>query len=63
MSRLKKVREIIVCEVELLIEHELKDGESLAGWTLLQKTLLKLAGDADRIVQAIKRAREEASVN
>jgi len=63
MSRLKKVREIVVCEVDFLLEHESREEESLADWTLLQKTLLKVAGDINDVVQEIKKERDEASVH
>jgi len=56
-KRLNRLRDAVVHEVELVLTEIPPSQEDLAGWTLLQKTLLKLAGDVEDVVQDIKAER------
>jgi len=64
-KRLNQFRDAVVHEVGVVLKEVEQTEETLAAWTLLQKTLLKLAGDVDDVVQAIKvqDRREAANVD
>jgi len=62
-KRLNRLRDAIVHEVDFIIAELPPSEEDLAGWTLLQKTLLKLGADVEDVVQTIKESREGVSVD
>jgi len=62
-KRLNQLRDAVVHEVDVVLAEVEQTEETLAGWTLLQATLLKLAGEVEDVVQTIKDSREGAHVD
>jgi len=63
LRSLNTAREAIAGGVEELIKEVPPNEENLPNWVLLHKTLLKVAGDVEDVVQTIKDSREGAHVD